>query len=184
MFLHSKVAGRAHVCVQCPWMVWLVVVAAGANDVGIVPIRNRLRRLHFGHNLLEQAVALRLVDAEPPPLAKDGAGATHGLIQRPLLIHDAHIHHDHGRDASSFVCSPARGAAGPLLLLQHPERGDRRRHLLHLCHDAVKMRLCHGEPDDRCGRLLHRPSSPPPSSEAVPPLCVVHAGIASRAQGL
>ena len=60
---------------------WLL--RPGANnrevvDVGSVFVRNRMCCL--GCDLLELAVALRLVNTKLPSLTTDGAGATHGLV--------------------------------------------------------------------------------------------------------
>lgn len=68
----------------------------GAVDIGSVPVRDRLR--HLCHKLLEQRVALCLDDVQPPPLTADGAGTTHGLVHRTLLIHEGRILYDHHRD--------------------------------------------------------------------------------------
>ena len=56
---------------------------------------------------LEEVVSLRLVHAEQPPLTSDGAGAAHGIERRPLLVHDARVHRDHGPTAWPDACSPA-----------------------------------------------------------------------------
>lgn len=106
-------------------------------------------------NLIEQAVALCLVDVNLPPLMVDSAGVTHGLVQRPLLIHDARILREHGRDGllvrlltgDLVLREPPlmlqELQVVPLLLLQHLKREDRRRLLLglHVYHDDIVVRL-------------------------------------------
>lgn len=121
------------------WSGLVVTVAKrehlGAANVDSVPVRDRMccLRVRLHRNLVEQAGTLRPFDAELPPLAADGAGAAHGFVECPLLIDEARILGDHGRDdllarllaenldlRQPVVLDELQVVA--LLLLQYPER--------------------------------------------------------------
>jgi hypothetical protein len=79
----------------------LVVVAAqharhGAAYVAIGHVCHRMCHLRIHRDHVEEAVVLRLIDAELSPLAADAAGNEHGFEHRPLLIHEARIRREHG----------------------------------------------------------------------------------------